>query len=69
MHVADAVKQYAVDLVTATRSSPDLRLGASPRATLQLRARRPGARPRSTAATTSSPTTCRRSPSRCSRTG
>ena len=36
MHVADAVKQYAVDLVTATREAPDLRLGASPRATLQL---------------------------------
>ncbi|MFR9777699.1 AAA family ATPase [Micromonospora sp. MS34] len=36
VHVADAVKQYAIDLVTATRESPDLRLGASPRATLQL---------------------------------
>jgi MoxR-like ATPase len=36
IHVADAVKQYAVDLVTATRESPDLRLGASPRATLHL---------------------------------
>ncbi|MDG4796546.1 MoxR family ATPase [Micromonospora sp. WMMD1082] len=36
VHVADAVKQYAVDLVTATRESPDLRLGASPRCTLQL---------------------------------
>jgi len=36
VHVADAVKQYAVDLVTASRESPDLRLGASPRATLQL---------------------------------
>ncbi len=36
MHVADAVKQYAVNLVNATRESPDLRLGASPRATLQL---------------------------------
>ncbi len=36
VHVADAVKQYVVDLVTATRSSPDLRLGASPRSTLQL---------------------------------
>jgi MoxR-like ATPase len=36
IHVADAVKQYAVDLVTATRESPDLRLGSSPRATLQL---------------------------------
>jgi MoxR-like ATPase len=36
VHVADAVKQYAVNLVNATREAPDLRLGASPRATLQL---------------------------------
>ncbi len=36
IHVADTVKQYAVNIVTATRESPDLRLGASPRATLQL---------------------------------
>ncbi|MEU7869698.1 MoxR family ATPase [Dactylosporangium sp. NPDC049140] len=36
VHVADAVKQYAVNIVTATRESPELRLGASPRATLQL---------------------------------
>ncbi|HEY0486160.1 MAG TPA: MoxR family ATPase [Mycobacteriales bacterium] len=36
VHVSGAVKQYAVDLVTATREDPDLRLGASPRATLQL---------------------------------
>jgi MoxR-like ATPase len=36
VHTADAVKHYAVNLVTATRESPDLRLGASPRATLQL---------------------------------
>jgi MoxR-like ATPase len=36
VHVADAIKQYAVDLVNATRESPDLRLGASPRSTLQL---------------------------------
>ena len=36
VHVADAVKRYVVDLVTATRRSPDLRLGASPRSTLQL---------------------------------
>ncbi|MGH8867363.1 MAG: AAA family ATPase [Actinomycetes bacterium] len=36
VHVADTVRQYAIDLVTATRSSPDLRLGASPRATLHL---------------------------------
>jgi MoxR-like ATPase len=36
VHVADAVKQYAVNLVAATRELPELRLGASPRATLQL---------------------------------
>ena len=36
VHVSDAVRQYAVDLVNATRRHPDLRLGASPRATLQL---------------------------------
>ena len=36
VYVADEIKQYAVNLVTATRESPDLRLGASPRATLHL---------------------------------
>ncbi len=36
VHVADEVRRYVVDLVTATRNSPELRLGASPRATLQL---------------------------------
>ena len=36
IHVAEAVKRYVVDLVTATRRSPDLRLGASPRSSLQL---------------------------------
>jgi len=36
VHVSDAVRQYAVDIVNATRRAPDLRLGASPRATLQL---------------------------------
>ncbi len=36
VHVSDDVKQYVVDLATATRRSPDLRLGASPRSTLQL---------------------------------
>jgi MoxR-like ATPase len=36
VHVADAIKQYAVNLVNATREAPDLRLGASPRSTLQL---------------------------------
>jgi MoxR-like ATPase len=34
--VSDPVKRYAIDLVTATRSSAELRLGASPRATLHL---------------------------------
>nr|WP_233359189.1 MoxR family ATPase [Thermomonospora amylolytica] len=36
VHVAPSVRQYAIDLITATRRHPDLRLGASPRATLQL---------------------------------
>ena len=36
VHVADALKQYAISLVTATRSTPELRLGASPRSTLHL---------------------------------
>ncbi|MFC4907909.1 AAA family ATPase [Actinomadura gamaensis] len=35
-HVAESVRQYAIDLVTATRNHPELRLGASPRATLHL---------------------------------
>nr|WP_293769426.1 MoxR family ATPase [Sporichthya sp.] len=36
VHVSPAVKQYTVDLVGATRTSTELRLGASPRATLHL---------------------------------
>jgi MoxR-like ATPase len=36
VHVSDAVQRYAVGLITATRRSPDLLLGASPRATLHL---------------------------------
>jgi MoxR-like ATPase len=36
IHVSPAVRRYAVDLVNATRRSPDLRLGGSPRSTLQL---------------------------------
>jgi len=36
VHVSAAVNRYAVALVSATRTSPDLRLGASPRATLHL---------------------------------
>jgi MoxR-like ATPase len=36
IHVSPAVKHYAVSLADATRHSPDLRLGASPRAILHL---------------------------------
>jgi MoxR-like ATPase len=36
IHLSDEVKQYVVDLVGATRTSPELRLGASPRSGLQL---------------------------------
>jgi len=36
VHLAASVRRYAIALVTATRTSPDLRLGASPRATLHL---------------------------------
>jgi MoxR-like ATPase len=36
VHTAETVKQYAINLVNATRESHDLRLGASPRATIQL---------------------------------
>ncbi|GHF31846.1 MULTISPECIES: AAA family ATPase [Streptomyces] len=36
VHVAEPVRRYAVDLVAATRQHPELRLGASPRATLHL---------------------------------
>ncbi len=36
IYVAPAIRQYVVDLAVGTRSSGDLRLGASPRATLHL---------------------------------
>ncbi|WP_431803175.1 AAA family ATPase [Microbacterium sp. bgisy203] len=36
VHVSPAVEEYTVALARATREHPDLRLGASPRATLQL---------------------------------
>jgi len=36
VYVAPAVKHYLVSVVNATRNTRDLRLGASPRATLQL---------------------------------
>jgi MoxR-like ATPase len=36
IHVAPPIRQYVINLVSATRSSPELRLGASPRAALHL---------------------------------
>ena len=36
VHVALPIRQYVVSLVSATRASPELRLGASPRASLHL---------------------------------
>ncbi|MDT0264969.1 AAA family ATPase [Streptomyces sp. DSM 44915] len=36
VHVSDAVRRYVIELAGATRNHPELRLGASPRATLHL---------------------------------
>jgi MoxR-like ATPase len=36
LHTSAAIRAYVVDLTTATRTSPALRLGASPRASLHL---------------------------------
>ncbi|MCU1659364.1 MAG: ATPase associated with various cellular 3, partial [Pseudonocardiales bacterium] len=36
VHVSESIKAYAVELADATRRAPEIRLGASPRATLQL---------------------------------
>ncbi|NYI72089.1 MoxR-like ATPase [Naumannella cuiyingiana] len=36
VYVAPAIKEYIVAVINSTRNTPDLRLGASPRATLQL---------------------------------
>jgi MoxR-like ATPase len=36
VHISESIRRYVIDLATATRTHPDLRLGASPRATLQL---------------------------------
>jgi MoxR-like ATPase len=36
VHVSDQVKDYIISLANATRTSPELRLGASPRAALHL---------------------------------
>jgi MoxR-like ATPase len=36
VHLTTEIRRYAIELVTATRHLPELRLGASPRSTLQL---------------------------------
>jgi MoxR-like ATPase len=36
IHVSDPVRRYVIELVGATRRSPELRLGGSPRSSLQL---------------------------------
>ena len=36
IHVSAALRQYIIDIVSATRNAPELRLGASPRAALHL---------------------------------
>ena len=36
VHVADVLRSYLIDLAEATRTHPDMLLGASPRATLFL---------------------------------
>jgi MoxR-like ATPase len=36
VHVSTPIRQYIIDLVNATRTAPELRLGASPRAALHL---------------------------------
>ena len=36
VHIGQEVRQYCVEIVAATRRMPEVRLGASPRATLQL---------------------------------
>lgn len=36
VHVAPGMRRYVVDLVNSTRTAPELKLGASPRATLHL---------------------------------
>jgi MoxR-like ATPase len=36
VHVSAALRQYIIDIVSATRNAPELRLGASPRAALHL---------------------------------
>ena len=58
VHVSEAVQRYAVALTTATRRSPELPLGASPRATLHLVRAAKASAAIARAATTSSPTTC-----------
>ena len=68
VQVSPEVASYIVDIARATRESPSLSLGVSPRgATALMRAAGPG--PGSPAATSSPPTTSRRSPRPPSPTG
>src|SRR5690606_21597221 len=36
IHLSTEIRRYVIELVSATRELPELRLGASPRSTLQL---------------------------------
>src|SRR5207245_529918 len=58
IHIAESVKSYVVSVVTATRSHPDVYLGASPRGSLALS-------PPASSSSRTSPISCCSSPSRC----
>ena len=63
---SEALRRYVVAVSEPRAPTRAPELGASPRAGLMLFQRREGATPRSTAATTRFPTTCRSSPAPCS---
>ena len=63
VHADDGILAYAVDLVTATRESPQVQVGASPRGTLAL-LKLARAKAGVEAATSSRPTTSSSSPCR-----
>ncbi|GAB3880757.1 hypothetical protein GCM10029964_035700 [Kibdelosporangium lantanae] len=68
IYVAPALQAFIVTITNATRTIPQLKLGASPvPATRSPPPRRPG--PRWTGARSSPPTTSSRWPNRCSHTG
>ncbi|GAB3906072.1 hypothetical protein GCM10029964_102280 [Kibdelosporangium lantanae] len=68
VHISPEIRRYAVELVSATRRLPEIRLGASPGRPCTSCVR-PVRRPRCPAVTSSSPTTSTPWPSRCWRTG